>query len=90
MPKFIDLLSFTIIVGGGIFAKFRPFFPMRVPLIERRSKNILFSVHFPDPDNKPLLNGERYAVFVRGYVTEDKYRTTDWYPTVTTDYLSKS
>ena len=34
--------------------------------------------------NTALEPGENYATFVRGYVREDEYVTTPWYPIVET------
>ena len=46
-----------------------------------------------DPNNKALEPNTHYTVFIRAYVTNDLYTSTDWYPVVITlredDKMSK-
>ena len=36
------------------------------------------------PNNKALEPSTHYTVFIRAYVTDDLYTSTEWYPVVTT------
>lgn len=47
--------------------------------------SIDFLLFIVEPSNPPLERGTHYAVFVRGYVTDDVFQSTDWYPVVQTE-----
>lgn len=63
---------------------FVAFFRLYIYKIQLDISFIYINLHFLAPNNQPLLPNSYYTVFIRVYVTDNIYTSTDWYPVVST------
>ena len=47
-------------------------------------QNSILLLSFLDPNNEKLDYNSYYTLFIRAYVTDDLYTSTNWYPVVQT------
>ena len=47
-------------------------------------QNSILLLSFLDPNNEKLDYNSYYTLFIRAYVTDDLYTSTNWYPAVLT------